>query len=142
MSRTNRKYEVRPLGCGWALDIPLGDATVVLYFNSRNNAELVKDILEWEDAHPNEAIPYQPTLTPQNEPLTVEQLREMDGEPVYIHRDIFPEDCGWRVIAEADMLRVYFTDCTSLSLTDYGKSWLAYRRPSERQEDSNGNHSL
>lgn len=25
-----------------------------------------------------------PTLTPQNEPLTIEQLREMDGEPVWV----------------------------------------------------------
>lgn len=25
-----------------------------------------------------------PTLTPQNEPLTLEQLREMDGEPVWV----------------------------------------------------------
>ena len=68
MRKTNRKYEVRPLGCDWALDIPLGDTTVVLYFNSRNNAELVKDVLEWEDNHPNEAATYQPTLTPPNEP--------------------------------------------------------------------------
>lgn len=73
VSRTNRKYEVRPLGCDWALDIPLGDTTVVLYFNSRNNAELVKAILEWEDNHPNEAAPYQPTLTPQNEWVSVEE---------------------------------------------------------------------
>ena len=26
----------------------------------------------------------QPTLTPPNEPLTLEQLREMDGEPVWV----------------------------------------------------------
>ena len=75
------------------------------------------------------------TLTPPNEPLTIEQLREMDGEPVYIYCVIFPEDCGWRVIAGADVLRVYFTDCTSLSLTDYDKSWLAYRRPPEGEGD-------
>ena len=25
-----------------------------------------------------------PTLTPPNEPLTIEQLREMDGEPVWV----------------------------------------------------------
>ena len=29
-------------------------------------------------------IEMQPTLTPPNEPLTIEQLREMDGEPVWI----------------------------------------------------------
>lgn len=30
------------------------------------------------------AVVSQPTLTPQNEPLTLEQLREMDGEPVFV----------------------------------------------------------
>ena len=30
------------------------------------------------------SIAYAPTLTPQNEPLTIEQLREMDGEPVWL----------------------------------------------------------
>ena len=33
----------------------------------------------------------QPTLTPPNEPLTLEELREMDGEPVYM---TFPSDTG------------------------------------------------
>ena len=61
MARANKGYEIRPMVCDWALDIPMGDTTFVLHFNSRNNAELVKSILEWEDAHPNEAIPYQPT---------------------------------------------------------------------------------
>lgn len=72
MERTNREYEIRAMVCDWALDIPMGDTTFVLYFNSRNNAELVKNILEWEDAHPNEATSYTPTLTPPNEPLTLE----------------------------------------------------------------------
>lgn len=29
-------------------------------------------------------VDMQPTLTPPNEPLTLEQLREMDGEPVWL----------------------------------------------------------
>ena len=33
----------------------------------------------------------QPTLTPPNEPLTLEELRKMDGEPVYM---TFPSDTG------------------------------------------------
>lgn len=56
--KKKKKYELRPMVCDWALDIPMGDTTVELYFNSRNNAEQVKAILEWEDAHPNEAAPY------------------------------------------------------------------------------------
>lgn len=31
-----------------------------------------------------QAISNMPTLTPPNEPLTLEELREMDGEPVYL----------------------------------------------------------
>ena len=108
MSRTNRKYEVRPLSCDWALDIPLGDTTVVLYFNSRNNAELVKDILEWEDARPNEAIPYQPTLTPQNEPLTLEQLRSyrVETDLASWHPEICDRaaDCITDLMARCDRL--------------------------------------
>lgn len=82
MARPNREYKIRPTVCDWALDIPMGDTTFVQHFNSRNNAELVKSILEWEDAHPNEAIPYQPT--PPNEPLTLKELREMNGQPVWV----------------------------------------------------------
>lgn len=64
MARAIREYQIRPMVCDWALDIPMGNTTFVLHFNSRNNAELVKAILEWEDSHPNEAIPYQPTPHP------------------------------------------------------------------------------
>ena len=52
------KYKIREICGGWALDIPRPDLTGVLIFKSRSNAELVKAILEWEDAHPNEAVPY------------------------------------------------------------------------------------
>lgn len=81
MARANKGYEIRSMVCDWALDIPMGDTTFVLYFNSQNNAELVKAVLEWEDAHPNEAIPYQPTLTPPNEPLTCDGC-DMHGKEV------------------------------------------------------------
>ena len=82
MARAIREYQIRPMVCDWALDIPMGNTTFVLHFNSRNNAELVKAILEWEDSPPNEAIPYQPTLTPPNEPLTCEgcACKEYKGE--------------------------------------------------------------
>ena len=52
------KYEIREICGDWALDIRRGADTITLFFNSRNNAELVKTIFEWEDAHPNEAAPY------------------------------------------------------------------------------------
>lgn len=56
MARTYKIIEI----CGdWALQIKEpGENHIFLYFKSRNNAELVKAILEWEDTHPNEASPY------------------------------------------------------------------------------------
>ena len=50
----------------------MGEGDYHAFFNSRNNAELVKTVLEWEDAHPNSAVPYKPTLTPLNEPSLLE----------------------------------------------------------------------
>ena len=61
------EYKIRELCGDWALDIPMGTDIVVLYFNSRVNAEMVKNVLEWENAHPNEAIPYNtPTIDPES----------------------------------------------------------------------------
>lgn len=39
-----------------------------------------------------------PTLTPPNEPLTLEQLREMDGEPVW-----FDTIKRWGIVKDAKM---------------------------------------
>ena len=127
MAKVIREYQIRPMVCGWALDIPMGNTTFVLHFNSRNNAELVKAILEWEDSHPNEAIPYQPTLTPPNEALTLEELREMDGEPVWvdtIKRWGIVRVCGYGISVltksgEYDVTRMKF-----------------YRRPPEGEVDA------
>lgn len=65
-----------------------------------------------------------------NEPLTLERLREMDGEPVYVH-NLFPAKrkfewqwalvCKERGNAEATTYTYKFID--------YRKTWLAYRRP-------------
>ena len=80
MAKTYKISEV----CGdWALHIPpygKMDEEMILIFNSRSNAELVKSVLEWEDAHPNAAVPYMPTLTPPNEPLPVLVNDEPDRE--------------------------------------------------------------
>ena len=135
-----RAYKITE-GCGdWALHIPpygKTDAEMILIFNSRNNAELVKSVLEWEDAHPNAAVPYKSTLAPPNEPLTLEQLREMDGEPVWIVEQ--PDWGHWELSADAeDYMADRDQDFYGLKHDDpagrYGLhvlGWLAYRRPPE-----------
>lgn len=79
------------------------------------------------------AIATAPTLTPPNEPLTLEKLREMDGEPVWIAN---PDALGygrWGIVdgvyqAEDDQVLMLRGD---YSCHYYGKTWLAYRRPLE-----------
>ena len=87
-----------------------------------------------------------PTITPPNEPLTLEQLRKMDGQPVYI----IASDMGiaeWNVIAGKEWITVaYDVPCNGFKavvegvgfingrafrIDSYGKDWFAYRRPSE-----------
>ena len=80
----------------------------------------------WEDYDPEE------DESRANQPLTMRQLREMDGEPVYVH-NLFPAKrkfewqwalvCKERGNAEATTYTYRFLD--------YGKTWIAYRRPPE-----------
>lgn len=74
-------------------------------------------------------IDNQPTLTPPNEPLTLEELREMDGEPVWL--DV--ADGVWALVDAND-------DCVWLdrggSININKLAGKVYRRPPERQEDT------
>jgi hypothetical protein len=85
-----------------------------------------------------------PTLTQPNEPLTIEQLREMDGEPVWIVEQ--PDWGHWELSADAeDYLANRDQDFYGLKHDDpagrYGLhvlGWLAYRRPPEGEEHCYG----
>lgn len=79
----SHKYKIREICGDWALDIHWGMETITLFFNSRNNADLVKAILEWEDAHPNEAVPYKPALTPPNEWVSVEEGMPKEHDSIF-----------------------------------------------------------
>ena len=57
-------------------------------YKSREQFE--KSFPVWRDGKA-ELVEYAPTLTPPNEPMTMEELRKMDGEPVYM---TFPSDTG------------------------------------------------
>lgn len=89
-------------------------------------------------------ITHAPTLTPPNKPLTLEQLREMDGEPVWIVEQ--PDWGHWELSADAeDYLANRDQDFYGLKHDDpagrYGLhvlGWLAYRRPPEGEEERHG----
>lgn len=61
-----------------------------------------------------EALRHKPT----GDPLTPEQLRKMDGQPVWVLDKEKPQDSGWTIWAEE------FNDL--LSEGSYGVTWIAY----------------
>ena len=67
----------------------------------------------------------------QNEPLTIEQLREMDGEPVW-----FDNMCGGRwCIVYADY-HCLAGKVFGITFGDAERTGITYRRPPDRQEDA------
>ena len=138
---TNEKYNIREICGDWALDIPFPGSVVTIFFNSRSNAELVKAILIHEDAHPGEAVPFKtdhfPDVTKMM-PLALEQLREMDGKPVWIHtfsskiKKTNIEE--WALVASSSeysvsFVRVAVSGRMEKRCSDYRKTWLAYPYP-------------
>lgn len=67
------------------------------------------------------------TLTPPNEPLTMEELREMDDEPVWCCPKNDSAKGSWMIVGPNGCENI-----TSFAIyDDYGTGWLAYRRPPE-----------
>lgn len=70
---------------------------------------------------------------PENKPLTLEQLRQMDGEPVWIDGKDYG---GWTIFkASANKQVARCPDNVNLSyyMDGYGKTWLAYARKPEQE---------
>lgn len=90
----------------------------------------------WGYAVPVEVIENATTLTPPNESLTIEQLREMDGCPVYVvPKNELSELKGWCVVfvegGEDDYSGAYppGIDNWCWSFERYMDQWLAYTYP-------------
>lgn len=80
-----------------------------------------------------EIVRRQPTIAPPpNDPLTLEQLREIDGEPVWVVQVEGKLHPFWMLVDTEDesaSSRLY-----AAMFEDYGTEWLAYRR---KLEDEN-----
>lgn len=74
---------------------------------------------------------FTPTLTPPNEALTLEELREMGGQP-YWHVGLREESPPphWNILDPFYAKRI--------EDYKYGENWIAYRRPPEGEEATNG----
>ena len=124
--------EIRPIDANAMLNElrPLG-------LEAEHSAMLLSDVSkmmrEWVDR--------QPTLTPPNDPLTIEELRQMDGEPVYVVPvNEFSELGKWCVLSVDDSddyscALVPGIDCWAWRFEAYGETWFAYRRPPEGEEE-------
>ena len=77
----------------------------------------------------------------KNEPLTLEELREMDGEPVYVV-SYNSDETGWRIVDsvvdyrgavfDSDRVNVFFNDSFLEDGRTINEEWFAYlRKPKE-----------
>lgn len=85
-----------------------------------------------------EMINNAPTITPlPNDPLTMEELRGMDGEPVWTAALDYGASRWAFVSADCEVVRYFSTrrnvacDVIGRHFRTYGKTWLAYRRRPE-----------
>ena len=86
----------------------------------------------------SECAYYQPTLPPPNEPLTLEQLREMDGEPVWVedvkHWALIDIEKGgqWDGVPFA----IWAENGMKFTYNIKNRGLHCYRRPPEGEEDA------
>ena len=64
-----------------------------------------------------------------NEPLTLDELRKMDGEPVWVQSPGVPEYGRWAIVEGVGENCLFLHD--DFTCHDYGKTWLAYRHKKE-----------
>ena len=66
------------------------------------------------------------------EPLTLDEMRDMPCEPVYI---VAGYVSWWDIVSYAGMEYLYLKVEGSLPFRDYGKNWTAYRQMPEEGTD-------
>lgn len=86
-------------------------------------------------------ITHAPTLTQPNEPLTLEELREMDGDPVWGKSLITGKPGEWFILRVVEMSKTWFIACAGAEQgfgdkDTYGETWVAYRRPPEGEKET------
>ena len=126
----------------WVLAMAAADGRreINLCFKKQELFKAVKAVL---DCVPTITLPDHfpdPTKMVQgrtNEPLTLEQLREMDGEPVWVQTPGIPKYGRWVIVAGVDTKYGQRTLYCQGDYTchNYGRDLIAYRRPPEGEAD-------
>ena len=68
-------------------------------------------------------------VTKKVEPLTLDELRKMDGEPVWVQSPGVPEYGRWAIVEGVGENCLFLHD--DFTCHEYGKTWLAYRHKPE-----------
>lgn len=78
-----------------------------------------------------------PTLTPPNEALTLEQLREMKDKPAYLNFFDPLLESGWHIIKAVTEDKIIFRGWQTVyvPIDGMGIDYNLYRRPPEGKED-------
>lgn len=135
------------------IDTPEGQATYHYDIKPYWRMFRVKELEfapKWDGHTPDEAIRRIGTLTPPNEPLMPDELKEMGGKPVWTVGVSYTDDgkwAMWDIVEKADNEGVDFGYSTesrewwNYNLRDKdGKllncAWVCYRRPPEGEEDA------
>ena len=110
---------------------PAAVAALRAYAAVTDNTELAADIINWVGTEPNE-------------PLTLDELLKMDGEPVYVV--FWPDGSGersqsWALVnVDEKYGEVYLVDSIPGASCYYDEIWAnlegIYRRPPEGEEDT------
>ena len=79
-----------------------------------------------------------PTLTPPNEALTLEQLREMKDKPAYLNVFNPLLESGWHIIKAVTEDKIIFRGWQTVyvPIDGMGIDYNLYRRPPEEEEDT------
>ena len=78
------------------------------------------------------ALRQQETVENRNDPLTLDELRKMDGEPVWVQSPGVPEYGRWAIVEGVGENCLFLHD--DFTCHDYGKTWLAYRQKPEEAD--------
>ena len=68
-------------------------------------------------------------VTKKVEPLTLDELRKMDGEPVWVQSPGVPEYGRWAIVEGVGENCLFLHD--DFTCHEYGKTWLDYRQKPE-----------
>ena len=103
-------------------------------------AELLNEVMVLDDPEMAEAhrvaisaLRQQERFGEASKALTLDELREMDGEPVWVQSPGVPEYGRWAIVEGVGENCLFLRD--DFTCHDYGKTWLAYLQKPEEGTD-------